>query len=260
MIRNGKWGLAMLSLTAMGMLALPVVAHAQDDTNPTNGANSEIMNKVVKLDLESADLYYALKLLFSQVKADFTLDNSLKGTLITVKINQPFRIALESVLKASGLPITYANENGVYRVVPIASDTTEIGTTPEDPNGTPPPFTRNIPRRIRLNNLNGMDIIGLFGGRAIIWTSGLSNVGTNPFANSGGGGGGGGFGGGGQGGGGFGGGLGGGGGGFGGGGGGFGGGGGGFGGGGGGFGGGGLGGGGGGFGGGGGGFGGGRGN
>jgi hypothetical protein len=186
MVRKATWGLAAIGVTTMGMLASPVAARAQDDAATTTGENADVMNKVVKLDLESADLYYALKLLFSQVKADFTLDNNLKGNLVTVKINQPFRIALSSVLKASGLPITYTFEEGVYRVIPIANEEPELagGTDPE--GAEPPPFTRNIPKIKRLNNINGIDIVSLFGGRPIIWSNSIQqNYGMNQLGGGG---------------------------------------------------------------------------
>ena len=85
-------GIAFLSLLTLTLVAVPFGAHAQD--SPEQGTGT-ISNKPVNLDLESADLYYGLKLLFQQIKANFTLDNSLKGIPVTVHLKDtPFRVAL----------------------------------------------------------------------------------------------------------------------------------------------------------------------
>jgi len=60
-----------------------------------------------------------LKALFRQIQADFTLDSSFRGPLVTVHLHEtPFRVALETMLQASGLPLTYRYEHGIYSIIP----------------------------------------------------------------------------------------------------------------------------------------------
>ncbi len=106
-----------LSLTSIGLTLTPVRAQAQDGGR--SGSVSDLANKKIDLDLESSNLYYGLKLLFSQVKANFTIDESLKSLTVTAHLSQvPFRVALETLLKSTGTPLTYKVESGIYSVVP----------------------------------------------------------------------------------------------------------------------------------------------
>src|SRR5580700_8133469 len=134
LVRYGKIGLAALALTVLGITAAPICARAQDDGGGTGGANDPA-NKKIDLDLESTNLYYGLKLLFSQVKANFTIDESLKSLTVTAHLTQvPFRVALETLLKSTGTPLTYKVENGIYSVVPKVEEAAPVEaekTTPE---------------------------------------------------------------------------------------------------------------------------------
>jgi hypothetical protein len=139
-LRYRGLSVAALSLTALGLVALPSGAWAQDNnatgtTNPSTSPNGTVLPTTpVTLNVESADLYYTLKLLFSQIHADFTLDTSLRGTPVTVKLTKvPFDIALNAVLKASGQPLTYSFENGIFSIVPQVTETAPAVTTPETP-------------------------------------------------------------------------------------------------------------------------------
>ena len=180
-----------LLLTALAvpcLTLLPGTAHAQDTPPATPGAgDTNDQNKVISLDLEATDLYYALTLLFKQAKANYTLDPNLRGNLVTVHIKQPFKQALETVLKASGLPYTYAFENGVYSVVPIKEDKpgTDIPVPNTDNPGQPdqPASGDDIPVKLFVTNLNGLDIVAALGGKAALYTSNYNgNVGYNPFS------------------------------------------------------------------------------
>ncbi|HLK61060.1 MAG TPA: hypothetical protein VKU00_31130, partial [Chthonomonadaceae bacterium] len=115
--RSGMLSLAALSLTALSLTALPVVANAQNqDNDPTaSGAKEDAANKKVNLELESTNLYYALKLLFAQIKANFVIDESLRSLTVTAHLTQvPFRVALETLLKSTNTPLTYTVDNGIY--------------------------------------------------------------------------------------------------------------------------------------------------
>ena len=81
--------------------------------------SSDALNTKVDLDLDSYDLYYGFKRLFANIKSNYTIDESLKGHTVTVHFRQlPFRVALETMLRASNLPITYKIENNIYSIVP----------------------------------------------------------------------------------------------------------------------------------------------
>ena len=124
----GKLGLAALAMTALGLVAMPSGAQPPEDAGNTGGG-PELSNRPIRLNLENTDLYTAIKLLFSQAKAQYTLDPNLRGIYITAQINQPFRIALETLLRASNQPLTYSVENGVYSIVPKKEDVVETPTT-----------------------------------------------------------------------------------------------------------------------------------
>ncbi len=199
-VRYGGLSLAVLSLTALGFLAVPINARAQDQTDQT-APSGAIPKTPVTLNVESADLYYTLKLLFQQIHADFTLDTSLRGTPVTVKLtNVPFDIALNAVLKASGQPLTYTYENGIFSIIPQRAIEEQPAPGTETP--TPTPETKPILEKIYLSTTSVTDL-GAAMGFAVIRTSNSFGIGTGGL----GGGFGGGFGGGGMGMGGFGGGM-----------------------------------------------------
>jgi hypothetical protein len=127
-LQFGKLGLATLSLTAMGLLALPggARAQAQDPPPPASDANDPTMKKV-SLDLESTNLYSALKLLFGHINANYYLDPSLKNAEVSVHLHDiPFKTVLDTLVKSTGLPLTWKFEDNIYRIVPKESDTTPL--------------------------------------------------------------------------------------------------------------------------------------
>jgi hypothetical protein len=173
-------GLAALSLTALGSLALPLGALAQDATTDQTGAGGATLPKTpVTLNVESADLYYTLKLLFSQIKADFTLDTSLRGTPVTVKLTKvPFDIALNAVLKASGQPLTFSFENGIFSIVP---QTQQVDTTlGQQPNQEPSTqdLTKNTKYlKLTLNVVSVEDVMMALGRPTVQTNMGFSSGG-----------------------------------------------------------------------------------
>jgi hypothetical protein len=89
------------------------------------------LDTFVHLDVERQPLYDVLKDMLKQANVkDFVLDPFLRKTLITAKMYQPFGRALESVFRASGLPLTYVYEAGVFRVVPKKGETIKEPTAP----------------------------------------------------------------------------------------------------------------------------------
>src|ERR1051326_2577328 len=133
--RYGVFGLAALSLTALGLVAAPQGACAQGTkSGDTDTTATDLQNKPIDLDVESANLYYALNLLFQHIKANFQLDPSLKQLEVTAHFhNVPFKVALETLLKSSGQPLTYRFENNIYTVVPKKEDEKGPEPIPEKP-------------------------------------------------------------------------------------------------------------------------------
>ena len=134
-LQFGKIGLATLSLTALGLMALPGGARAQAaDPPPAADANDPTMKKV-SLDLESTNLYSALKLLFGHINANYYLDPSLKNAEVSVHLHDiPFKTVLDTLVKSTGLPLTWKFEDNIYRIVPkeVETNTPETGV-PTDP-------------------------------------------------------------------------------------------------------------------------------
>jgi hypothetical protein len=124
-------------------------------------------NKKIDLDLESTNLYYGLKLLFSQVKANFTIDESLKSLTVTAHLTQvPFRVALETLLKSTSTPLTYKVENGIYSVVPKVEEAPPV----EEEKGSTGPATTSGGYKygmIRPNQMSAIDIVQAFGGHIV---------------------------------------------------------------------------------------------
>src|ERR1051325_9785057 len=117
--RSGKLSLAALSLTALGLVAVPAGAFAQDAKGDTDTNATDLSNTKIDLNVEGASLYHALNLLFQHIKANFSLDPALKQLEVSAHFHQvPFRVALETLLKTSGRPLTYRLENDIYTIVP----------------------------------------------------------------------------------------------------------------------------------------------
>lgn len=100
-----------LLLASLCLATVPVFA--QKNADPPNVA----LNNRVNVDVNDAPLYDVLKTMLTQAGLDFTLPDFLKRTNVTVKTNQSLKVALEGVLKASGLPLIYhIDKDGVFRV------------------------------------------------------------------------------------------------------------------------------------------------
>ena len=128
------------ALMGVGLTAAPLVARAQGQDAQMPGSdpnsNSDASNQLIKLDLENADLYSALKLLFAQVKANYTLAPGLRQFPVTAHLDKiPFRIALDTLLRgaASPVPLTYHVESGIYSILERKEviDTGGEATTPD---------------------------------------------------------------------------------------------------------------------------------
>src|SRR5579871_4073635 len=87
----------------------------------------------IRLSVQNGDLFTVFKALFQKAHVQYTLDPDLHNIYVTANINQPFRMALETLLRASGRPLTYKLENEVYSIVPKIEDVEDLITA----NGAP---------------------------------------------------------------------------------------------------------------------------
>ncbi len=166
--RNGAFGLAALSLTALGLVAMPTGAVAQDAANRADTAANDTLNKPINLDVRSGNLYYALTLLFDQLKVgNYTLPDQLKGIEVSAHFtNLPIRTALETLLKNSGY--TYKVDGGVFSVVPKIEERQPEPLPPDPSNGVPLTKSKKI-YRLTSNTIvyNAVDIVTRLGGRVL---------------------------------------------------------------------------------------------
>jgi type II secretory pathway component GspD/PulD (secretin) len=158
----------MLLVAAIGLLLCvslgrPIRASAQSSEG--KGSQSAVVEKQkISIDLESSSLYYALKLLFSQVKANFTIDESLKSLVVTAHFTDvPFRTALETLLKSTSTALTYTLENGIYSVSPKVE---EPPIVEDSNNAVAANISNDIPKihTIQVYNVSDLDIVQAFGG------------------------------------------------------------------------------------------------
>ena len=167
--RNCGLCLAVLSVTGFGLIALPMSAHAQGD-RPANAdtTSNDQLNKPINLDVRSANLYYALTLLFEQLKVgNYTLPDGLKQIEVSAKFtNLPLRTALETLLKNSGY--TYKVDLGVYSVVPKLEEK-QPEPLPIQPTNTEPVVKGKKVYRLSGNEIvyNAVDIVTRLGGRVL---------------------------------------------------------------------------------------------
>lgn len=167
--RNGALTLAALSLTALGLIAAPVCAFAQGgDANKADTTSNDQLNKPINLDVRSANLYYALTLLFDQLKiGNYSLPDSLKSFEVSAHFTSlPLRTALETLLKNSGY--TYKVESGVWSVVP---KTGEPAPPPIPDDSTPPDAQPKSKKIYRITGTqiiyNSVDIVTRLGGKVL---------------------------------------------------------------------------------------------
>ena len=167
--RTGALSLAALSLTALGFMALPLSAYAQDNGagNADTTSNNQL-DKPINLDVRSANLYYALTLMFDQLKVgNYTLPDALKQIEVSAKFTRlPLRTALETLLKNSGF--TYKVDGGVYSVVPKIEIPREE-PLPQEPVNNEPTLKGKKIYRLSSNQMiyNSVDIVTRLGGRVL---------------------------------------------------------------------------------------------
>ena len=128
---------------------------------PTTGGGPK-----VTLNLESASIADALKLLFRATGYNYTLDESVVQGYVTVSLKDvSFETALRTVLRAANPPLTYRVDGGVYIISPKI-EMPEIGgqdLTPPDEVSQPQVRTE----KITLQHLDSLAIAQILGGGAV---------------------------------------------------------------------------------------------
>jgi hypothetical protein len=150
-------GLLMAALSLAILLSVLPPARAQINDNQ-GGANtsSGTSERMIKLQLDDADLETSLKLLFEQAGVQYTVDPTLViNSYITIRITQPFPEALDTLLRASNQNLTYQVENGVYRIVKeefpgAPPQTTPDRIAPGDDTAQPPVNPATPPEAAKL--------------------------------------------------------------------------------------------------------------
>lgn len=113
---------ALLTITALALVSLPMAANAQQDTpgsdTTKSAAKSEAKDPTVTVDVRDARLRDVLEMLFKQAKVNYQILPGVDG-FVTMKVaNLSFEAALKLTLRSGSVPLVYNLENGVYIVKP----------------------------------------------------------------------------------------------------------------------------------------------
>jgi type II secretory pathway component GspD/PulD (secretin) len=166
--------------------AMPVASIAQPQQNPSQTV-------VPSLELESADVRDALRILFKNLGVSYTVAAEVQGNVTVHLQNVPFETALNAILKQ--VDASYRVEAGVFNIIKEQSDTAPIATA-DVAQGIENIGQKKRLVRIKIMHADPALILELLQGRASIGGSPEISA-KNGGAGGGGGGGGGGFGGGG---------------------------------------------------------------
>jgi hypothetical protein len=186
----------MATLLAFGLCAYaPTAAYSQ----PTQGTQENPSNTIIpSIDLESADVRDALKILFKNVGVSYSVAADVQGNITLHITDKPFETTLEAILKQ--VDATYRVDAGVYTIIK-KEDTTGVVATPDQTDTTTQITQKKRLVRIKILHADPALILTLLTGRLNIGggpeISALSSSGGGGGIGGGGGFGGGGFGGGG---------------------------------------------------------------
>jgi hypothetical protein len=129
---TGVGGLAILGVgLAVGFA--PVVSRAQAP------AGTQQLPPVT-LDLRDAPVREALEQLFKNAKVQYVIDPAVQGYISSLNIkDQPFRNALNLIVRTASPPLSYSVENAIYIVRPRRTDVLGggMGGGMEGPGGYP---------------------------------------------------------------------------------------------------------------------------
>jgi hypothetical protein len=74
---------------------------------------------LISLEMNNADLRYALKAFFTAINANYALDQIVEGTVTCGLHRVDQRIGLETILRCSAIPLTFRVEDNVYSISPM---------------------------------------------------------------------------------------------------------------------------------------------
>ena len=140
------------------LVGVTVSAVAQE---PTSGGGPR-----VTLNLESASIADALKLLFRATGYNYTLDESVVQGYVTVSLKDvTFETALRTVLRAANPPLTYRVDGGVYIISPRVETFDTSGQDLQQVEEPSLPQVRT--EKITLQHLDSLAIAQILGGGAV---------------------------------------------------------------------------------------------
>ena len=127
----------------------PVQASAQEDIG---------QRQIPSLELDSADVREALKILFRSVNVSYSIAPDVQGTITVSLRNVPFETALRNILNQ--VDATYRVEGGIYQII-RREDFTTTPTTPTDTNVPAP----TLPvRRLKIRSADPQFIMLMLSG------------------------------------------------------------------------------------------------
>lgn len=138
-MRNKLWSQVIAALALLAIGALPIRANAQNVSD----------QMVPSLELEQADIRDALKLLFKNVGANYSVAQDVQGTVTVSLHNVPFETALQNLLKQ--VDATYRVEAGVFNIVKKEQEVVPI--TPAGQEGLGPQVAPHL-RLVRIHILH----------------------------------------------------------------------------------------------------------
>ncbi|HLO97967.1 MAG TPA: hypothetical protein VK171_05170, partial [Fimbriimonas sp.] len=141
------------------MLLLGALAIASANFAPSAYAQSEILDQIIpSAEYQSADLREALRALFKQVNANYSIAPDIQGQVTISMKNAKFELVLQNVLAQVGA--TYRYEGGVFIIV--KKEVVSGGTTTPDV-APPATTTRGIVRKIYIRSADPALIALLIG-------------------------------------------------------------------------------------------------
>ena len=143
--RISTFRLVFLALTLCTAWTRPIRAQ----TTVGGGNETDLFHVKITLKRENTDIQDILRDLFKAVKANYVIDEAIKGKLSVSFDQVPFRVALETVLKLAAEPLAYKFDNGIY--------TLELK---EKSDRHPPGLGADFATDAGLNSIGDRDLVG----------------------------------------------------------------------------------------------------
>ncbi len=135
---------------------------------PVRAQDADVSSKKVTLNLENADIRYALKMLFEMVGVNYVLEENVQGAVTASLTDVSFRVALENILRTtqSQLPLTYRVQDNVYTVSVKQEEIQDQSTTGTTEETTPEKRSRTV--KIPVTYADAVDLAIALGGGVIM--------------------------------------------------------------------------------------------